>query len=106
MENVVYFTAVWYNLLPFGIVCVHLAYFSRLVCLDLEKSGIPAHVPKHVSVIWNIFSAGISDIVHRILSYRKGMKKNFVVISLLYLKNTYACNPIPKMFWNLPTTNK
>jgi hypothetical protein len=41
MENVVlfyhhleYFTAIWYNVWPFGIVCGHLVYFSALVCLD------------------------------------------------------------------------
>jgi hypothetical protein len=37
-----YFTAFWYNLQPFGIVCGHLVYFSVLVCLDQEKSGNPA----------------------------------------------------------------
>jgi hypothetical protein len=49
MENVVilydhleYFTTIWYNLRPFGIVCVHLVYFFVLVCLDHEKSGNPA----------------------------------------------------------------
>jgi hypothetical protein len=24
-----YFTAIWYNLWPFGIICGHLVYFSR-----------------------------------------------------------------------------
>jgi hypothetical protein len=50
IENVVkfydhleYFTAVWYNLQPFGVVCGHLVYIvSVLVCLDQEKSGNPA----------------------------------------------------------------
>jgi hypothetical protein len=36
-----YFTAIWYNLQPFGIVCGHLVYFLVLVCLDQEKSGNP-----------------------------------------------------------------
>jgi hypothetical protein len=45
MENVCkiyyhleYFTAIWYNLWPFGIVCDHLVYFS---ILGQEKSGNP-----------------------------------------------------------------
>jgi hypothetical protein len=49
MENVVifydhleYFTAIWYNLWPFGIVCGNLVYFYVLICLDREKSGNPA----------------------------------------------------------------
>jgi hypothetical protein len=48
MENVViffdhleYFTAIWYNLWPFVIVCGNLAYFNVLVYLDQEKSGNP-----------------------------------------------------------------
>jgi hypothetical protein len=37
-----YFTAIWYNLWPFGIVCGFLVYiFAVLVCLDQEKSGSP-----------------------------------------------------------------
>jgi hypothetical protein len=36
-----YFTAIRYNLLPFGIICGHLVNFSNLVCLDQEKSGNP-----------------------------------------------------------------
>jgi hypothetical protein len=50
MENVViyydhlkYFTATWYNLWPFGIVCGQLVYFYVLVCLYREKSGNPGH---------------------------------------------------------------
>jgi hypothetical protein len=39
-----YFTAIWFNLWPFGIVCGHLVYFYVLVCLDQEKSGNPALV--------------------------------------------------------------
>jgi hypothetical protein len=48
MENVVifydqleHFTAIWYNLWPFGIVCCHLVIFFILVCLVQEKSGNP-----------------------------------------------------------------
>jgi hypothetical protein len=48
MENVVilcdhleYFTAIWYNLRPIGIVCGNLVDFYVLVCLDQEKSGNP-----------------------------------------------------------------
>jgi hypothetical protein len=52
VENVVifydhleYFTAIWYNIWPFGKVCgiFGLVYFSVLVCLDQEKSGNPGH---------------------------------------------------------------
>jgi hypothetical protein len=48
IENVVifyyhleYFTAILYNLKPFGIVFGHLVYFSVLGCLDQKKSGNP-----------------------------------------------------------------
>jgi hypothetical protein len=34
-----YFTAIWYNLWPLGIVGGHLVYFPNLVCLYKEKSG-------------------------------------------------------------------
>jgi hypothetical protein len=38
-----HFTAIWYNLRPFGIVCGHLVYFQYfLVYLDQAKSGNPA----------------------------------------------------------------
>jgi hypothetical protein len=36
-----YFTAIWYNLWPFGIICGHLVHFHVLVCLSREKSGNP-----------------------------------------------------------------
>jgi hypothetical protein len=36
-----YFMAIWYNLWPFGTVCVHLLYFYQFVCLEQEKSGNP-----------------------------------------------------------------
>jgi hypothetical protein len=46
MENVVilyyhleYFSVIWYNLWPFGMVCGH--FFPVLACLDKEKSGNP-----------------------------------------------------------------
>jgi hypothetical protein len=56
IENVVvfydlleYFTAIWYNLKHFGIVCGHLVYsFSVLVCLDQEKSGNPGCGESHI----------------------------------------------------------
>jgi hypothetical protein len=48
MENVgifygqlVYFSAIYYNLWQFGIVCGNLVYFPNLVCLDQGKSGNP-----------------------------------------------------------------
>jgi hypothetical protein len=48
IENVVifydllkYFTAISYNLQPFGIVCGLWYIFSVLVCLNQEKSGNP-----------------------------------------------------------------
>jgi hypothetical protein len=48
MENVVifydhleYFTAIWYNLWPFGVIVVIWYIFSVLVCLDQEISGNP-----------------------------------------------------------------
>jgi hypothetical protein len=41
-DNMVYFTAIWYILWPFGIVCVNWYIFPVLVCLDQEKSGNPA----------------------------------------------------------------
>jgi hypothetical protein len=40
-DRLVYFTAICYNLCPFGIVCGHLVYFPILVCLNQEKSGNP-----------------------------------------------------------------
>jgi hypothetical protein len=42
-DHLEYFTAIWYNLWPFGIVCGHLVdfLFPVLVCLDREKSGSP-----------------------------------------------------------------
>jgi hypothetical protein len=36
-----YITAIWFNLLLFGIFSGHLVYISDLVCLDQEKSGNP-----------------------------------------------------------------
>jgi hypothetical protein len=51
MENVVifydyldYFTAIWYNFWPFGIVCGHLVYFLRFGMFGPRK-------------IWQPFSA-------------------------------------------------
>jgi hypothetical protein len=41
-DHLDYFTVIWYNLWPFGIVCGLLVFFPRLVCLDQEKSGNPA----------------------------------------------------------------
>jgi hypothetical protein len=48
MENVVlfyyhleYFTAIWYNLLPFGIVCGHLVYFLRFGMFGPRKIWQP-----------------------------------------------------------------
>jgi hypothetical protein len=48
MENVVifydhleYFTAIWYNVWPFGIVCGNLVYFSRFGMFGPRKSWQP-----------------------------------------------------------------
>jgi hypothetical protein len=38
-DRLEYFTAVWYNLWPFGIGCGHLVYFYVLLCFDQEKYG-------------------------------------------------------------------
>jgi hypothetical protein len=38
----VYFTVKWYILRPFGTLCGHLVYFSRLGKLYLDKSSNPA----------------------------------------------------------------
>jgi hypothetical protein len=50
MENVdifysplVYFTAIWYILWPFGIIYGNLVYFSRFGMLYKEKSGNPVY---------------------------------------------------------------
>jgi cytosine/uracil/thiamine/allantoin permease len=40
-DHLEHFTAIWYNLWPFGTVCGHLVYF--LVCLEQEKSGNPSN---------------------------------------------------------------
>jgi hypothetical protein len=40
-EHLEYFTAIWYNLWPFGIVCVHLVHFSGFGSMHQEKSGNP-----------------------------------------------------------------
>jgi hypothetical protein len=39
-DHLEHFTAIWYNLWPFGIVCGNLVYFFRFG-LDEEKSGNP-----------------------------------------------------------------
>jgi hypothetical protein len=56
MENVViiydhleYFTAIWYNLWPFGIVIGHLLYFSRFGMFGPRKIW----QPWFASVVWN-----------------------------------------------------
>jgi hypothetical protein len=36
-----YFTAIWYILMPFGMFCGNLVYFSRFGMLYQEKSGNP-----------------------------------------------------------------
>jgi hypothetical protein len=48
-DHLEYFTAIWYNLWPFGIIYGRLEQFvviwyilPNLVCLDQEKSGNPA----------------------------------------------------------------
>jgi hypothetical protein len=51
-DRLEYFTAVWYNVWPFGIVCGHLVYFYVLVCLDLEKSG---NLGGHTNRPWGPF---------------------------------------------------
>jgi hypothetical protein len=37
-DHLVIFTAIWYYLWPFGIVCGH---FPVVACLDQENSGSP-----------------------------------------------------------------
>jgi hypothetical protein len=49
-DSLEYFTAIWYKLWPFGIVCGRLVYFYVLVCLDQEKSDNPAHIIKCTSL--------------------------------------------------------
>jgi hypothetical protein len=41
-DHLEYFTAIWYNLWTFVIVCGHLVFFPNSVCLHQEKSGNPA----------------------------------------------------------------
>jgi hypothetical protein len=39
-DNLKYFSAIWYNLWPFGVACCHFVYFSGFdMCLDQKKSG-------------------------------------------------------------------
>jgi hypothetical protein len=47
------FTAIWYDLLPLGIVCGNLVFFPFLVCLDQQKCGNPG---QH----WAIFQSKTS----------------------------------------------
>jgi hypothetical protein len=42
-SNFKYFTAIWFNLWPFDIVCGQLVHFSRFG-FDREKSGNPAAI--------------------------------------------------------------
>jgi hypothetical protein len=45
-----YFTAIWYNLWPFGIVNGFGIFFPNLVCLDKEKSGNPDSNSQSISI--------------------------------------------------------
>jgi hypothetical protein len=38
-----YFTAIWFNLWPFGIVCGHLVYFLRFGMFGPRKIWQPCH---------------------------------------------------------------
>jgi hypothetical protein len=40
-DHLEYFTAIWYNLWPFGVVCVHLVYFSRFDMFGPRKIWQP-----------------------------------------------------------------
>jgi hypothetical protein len=40
-DHLEYFTAIWYNLHPFGIVCCHLAYIFRFGMFGLRKIWQP-----------------------------------------------------------------
>jgi hypothetical protein len=40
-----YFTAIWYNLWPFGIVCVHLVHFFQFGMLGPRKIWQPWTTP-------------------------------------------------------------
>jgi hypothetical protein len=44
--HLVYFTAIWYILLTFGIFCADLVYLSRSGMLYREKSGNPGENPR------------------------------------------------------------
>jgi hypothetical protein len=43
--HVVNFPAIWFILWHFGILCVHLVYFSRFGILYQDKSGSPVEQP-------------------------------------------------------------
>jgi hypothetical protein len=42
-DHLEYFTAIWYNLWLFGIVCGHVVYFSHFSMFGPKKSGNPEH---------------------------------------------------------------
>jgi hypothetical protein len=52
-DHVEYFTAICYNLWPFGIACGHWYIFHNLVCLDQEKSGNTVHHVNSASGVRN-----------------------------------------------------
>jgi hypothetical protein len=50
-DHLKYFTAIWYNLLPLGILCWHLVYFFRFGMFGLRKIWQPCIVsPRIISV--------------------------------------------------------
>jgi hypothetical protein len=67
-KMLVYFTALWYNVWQFGVVCGPLVYFPVLVFFDQEKSGNPGVPSFHFLRI--AFRRGkIHTIKHRSQSY-------------------------------------
>jgi hypothetical protein len=50
-DNLEYFTAIWNNLLSFGIVCCHSVYLLRFGMFDQEKSGSPDQIRRKMFIV-------------------------------------------------------
>jgi hypothetical protein len=62
-DQLEFFTAVWYILLPFGIVCVLIWYiFFRLGMSGSKKSGNPAHEVKFVMANTNSIARNADNV--------------------------------------------
>jgi hypothetical protein len=48
-DHLEYFTDIWYNLWPFGIVCGHLVYFSHFGMFGPREIWQPCCVPMKLS---------------------------------------------------------